>query len=332
VRIPITEAEAGARLDKLIVQKVPGLGRAGAKRLFAEGRVRVLAGGEGYGHRAAKGDVAVAGDGIELDLMASEAGSGAVPDPEAPLHLVLETAQLVVVDKPAGQATAPLDPGERGSVANALVARYPEMAGVGFSPREPGLCHRLDTGTSGLVLAARSEEAFTTLTTALKEGRLDKRYLVICAAEGLPESGSIDFPLAPHPKDRRRVYPCIHPRDVVRYAPRPATTTYQRLREHEGLALVEVRAPKAARHQIRAHFAAIDHPLLGDALYGGPPLPGVEASVAEGAEAGAAEGAEARETARHALHAHLIVWKGDKSVPAFTAESPLPPELARLLE
>jgi len=312
VRIPIPGAEAGARLDKLLVQKVPGLGRNGAKRLFAEGRVRVVSGERS--RKAAKGDVAAPGDVLEIDLEESVTGSSAVPDPEAPLHVLLETPQAVVVDKPAGQPTAPLDPGERGTVANALLARYPEMAGIGFSPREPGLCHRLDTGTSGLVLAARTQPAFAVLTTALKEGRLDKRYLVVCAAADLPESGTIDIPLAPHPKDRRRVYACVHPRDVARLAPRPATTSYEVIRQRGPWALVEVKAPKAARHQIRAHFAAIEHPIAGDALYGGPPLPGVEPG------------------ARHALHAHKIVWKGDATVPAFAVESPLPPELSVLVE
>ncbi len=317
MKITITDAQAGTRIDKLLVQAVPGLGRAGAKRLFEKGLVRLQTGGEGRARVASKGDVATAGDVLEVDIEVSNEGGAAVPDPEAPLTIVLERPDLLVAEKPAGQPTAPLNPGERGTLANALLARYPELAGIGFSPREPGLCHRLDTGTSGLVLAARTEQAFVTLSTALKEARLDKRYLVICSAADLPESGTIDFPLAPHPKDRRRVYPCIHPRDVVRYAPRPATTTYEKLREHEGLALVEVRAPKAARHQIRAHFAAIEHPLLGDTLYGGAPLPGTP---------------EGEESPRHALHAHLIVWKGDKTVPAFTAESPLPPDLARFLE
>ena len=316
MRIPITEADAGARLDKILVQKVPGLGRAGAKRLFAEGRVRLVSGG--LGRKASKGDIATPGESIELDLEETAQGSAAVPDPDAPLDVLLETAQVVIVNKPAGQPTAPLDPGERGTLANALLARYPEMAGIGFSPREPGLCHRLDTGTSGVVLAARTEAAFNTLTRALKEGRLDKRYLVICAALDLPESGTIDIPLAPHPKDRRRVYACTHERDVARLAPRPASTSYQKLREHGRWALVEVKAAKAARHQIRAHFAAIDHPLVGDLLYGGPPLP-----LAEGQEAG--------EGSRHALHAHRIMWKGDATVPAFAIESPLPEDLAALV-
>lgn len=312
MRIPVTAAEAGARLDKLLVQKVPGLGRADAKRLFDEKRVRVFAGGEGRGRLGAKGDVAAQGDVIELDLEEGTRGSAAVPDPEAPLDVLLETPDVVVIDKPAGQPTAPIDPGEKGAVANALVARYPETATIGYSPREPGICHRLDTGTSGLVLAARTQKAFDTLTRAIKEGRLDKRYLVICASKDLPETGTIDIPLAPHPKDRRRVYPCIHPRDVARYAPRPASSAYTVLRAEGPWALVEVKAPKAARHQIRAHFAAIDHPLAGDTLYGGPEAPGLGER-------------------RHALHAHHITWKGDADLPAFTIESPLPRELAALL-
>jgi 23S rRNA pseudouridine1911/1915/1917 synthase len=310
MKITITDAQAGTRIDKLLVQAVPGLGRAGAKRLFEKGRVRLQPGGEGRARVASKGDVAAAGDIVEVDIEASEAGGAAVPDPDAPLTVVLERPDLLVVEKPAGQPTAPLNPGERGTLANALVARYPELAGIGFSPREPGLIHRLDTETSGLVLVARTAEAFEVLTKALKEGRLDKRYLLVCDAPDLPESGSIEIPLAPHPKDKRRVYPCAHPRDVARYAPRPASTSYSLVRAAGELALVEARAPKALRHQIRAHFAAIDHPLAGDTLYGGRDVPGLS---------------------RHALHAHRIAWGGDAKVPAFSAMSPLPADIAALV-
>lgn len=311
MKVTITELDAGTRLDKLLVQRLPGLGRAGAKRLFAEGRVRVLgAGKSGAGRRASKGDVAAAGEVIEIDLDPAEAGGAAVPDPDAPLEVVLERDDLVVANKPAGVPTAPLDPGERGTLANALVARYPEMASIGFSPREPGLCHRLDTDTSGLVLAARTKDAFAALSVALREGRLDKRYLLICQIGDLPEMGSIEVPLAPHPKDRKRVYPCIHPRDVARYAPRPAATMYKRVRQSGLWALVEARAPKALRHQIRAHFAAVGHPLAGDVLYGGPAVEGLN---------------------RHALHAHYIGWGGNDTVPAFVVTSPLPADMTALI-
>ena len=317
MRIPILPEEAGARLDKLLVQKVPGLGRAGAKRLFAEGRVRIFSPGRDNPTRAAKGDVAGPADTIEIDVDESHPGIAAVPDPDAPLTVVLETDTVIVADKPSGQPTAPLNPGEKGTLANALLARYPELADVGFSSREPGLCHRLDTGTSGLVLAARTVHAFEILTRALKEGRLDKRYLVICDARDLPQAGTIEIPLASHPKDHRRVLACIHPRDVARLEPRPAITTYETVRVCGPWALVEARAPKAARHQIRAHFAALEHPLLGDTLYGGPPFP----TRSDGST-----------PSRHALHAHKIVWKGDTGVPAFAVTSPLPQELARVVE
>ena len=310
MRIAISTAEAGQRLDKLVAHRVPGLGRAGAKRLFTEGRVRVAASdAEGVpARRAAKGDVAAEGQVVVVEV--DETPAGAVPDPDAPLRVVLETERLLVLDKPAGMPTAPLQPAERGALANALLARFPEVASCGFSAREPGLCHRLDTDTSGLLLAARDPEAWEALVSALKAGLIDKRYLLVCAADGLPESGSIDIPLAPHPKDRRRVLACIHPRDVAREKPRPASTRFRVVRELEGgLALVEATAPRALRHQIRAHFAAIEHPLLGDTLYGGPEDPRI---------------------ARHALHAARISWGGDRLVPAFTVTSELPADLAAI--
>ncbi len=310
MKIEVTETLAGTRLDKLVVASVEGLGRAAAKRLFDEGKVRVLTAGHTRAHNGAKGDVAGLGDVLEIDIDAPKGGA-AVADPEAPLEIVLERDDVLIADKPAGQPTAPLAPGERGTLANALLARYPEIEGIGFSPREPGLVHRLDTETSGLVLAARTKVAFETLSHALKEGRIDKRYHLLCQGGDLPETGTIEIPLAPHPKDRRRVYPCVHPRDVARYAPRPAVTEYTRKRAVGDLWLVEARAPKASRHQIRAHFAAIGHPLAGDTLYGGPAVPGL---------------------ARHALHAASIAWPGDKTVPAFHAISPLPEDLRKIVE
>lgn len=307
MRISIDDSLAGTRLDKLLVDKVPGLGRAGAKRLFAEGKVRVYWSEEKW-RKGAKGDVAAEGETVVLELEEAES-TAAVAEPDAPLVIVFEDAHVLIADKPARQPTAPIDPGERGSLASALLGHYPDLAGVGFSAREPGLVHRLDTDTSGLVIAARTKAAFETLTRALKQARLDKRYLLLCSAEDLPETGTIDIPLAPHPKDRRRVYACTNERDVARYAPRPATTSYRVLGVRGDLALVEARAPKATRHQIRAHFAALGHPLAGDTLYGGASVAGLT---------------------RHALHAHYVAWSGDSSVPAFTATSPLPADMAAL--
>src|SRR5262249_163827 len=143
--ITIDDNHAGLRLDKVVALSL-GLGRGPVRRLFDEGRVRV-------GKRpGVKGDVLPAGAVVEVNLPegAEGAAAPAAAAPARPLVVLVETAEAVVIDKPAGQPSAPLRPGETGTVANALVGRYPEMAGVGFHPREPGLVHRLDTGTSGV--------------------------------------------------------------------------------------------------------------------------------------------------------------------------------------
>ena len=300
----------GARLDKVIAQLLPELSRARARRAIDLGAVRV------NGRRLPKGGTVATGDVVRIDV-AQVADTPAVPTPGAPLHVLLETASVVVVDKPAGQPTAPLRPGETGTLVNALLGRYPELIPapdgvvIGHSAREPGVIHRLDTETSGAVVVARSAAAFETLKAALRDGQLGKRYLLVCASEGLPDEGTIEFPLANHPKDQRRVYACIHPRDVMRYEPRPAVTGYRVLRRAGNWALVEASASKALRHQIRAHFAAIEHPLAGDELYGGPVI---------------------RALGRHALHASHVAWAGAGGVGAFSVDVPLPKEMAALLD
>jgi 23S rRNA pseudouridine1911/1915/1917 synthase len=306
----VTAPLHGARLDKAIAQLLPELSRARVKRAVELGAVRV------NGRRMAKGGTVSEGDKVRIDV-AQVADSPAVGSPGAALKIVLETAQVVVVDKPAGQATAPLRPGESGTLVNAILGRYPELVPfgpetfIGHSSREPGIIHRLDTETSGAVVVARTAEAFETLKVALKAGRLDKRYLLICAGQGLADEGTIEFPLANHPKDQRRVYACIHPRDVMRYEPRPASTRFRVLQRAGTWALVEVSVGKALRHQIRAHFAAIEHPLAGDELYGGPVI---------------------RALGRHALHAARVAYPGGDGVDAFDASVPLPKDMASLLE
>jgi 23S rRNA pseudouridine1911/1915/1917 synthase len=301
---------SGSRLDKAIAQLLPELSRARVKRAIELGAVRV------NGRRMAKGGTLAGGDAVRIDI-AQVVETPAVATLGAPLKVVLENEQVLVVDKPAGQATAPLRPGEIGTLVNAILGRFPELVPggpdvfIGHSSREPGIIHRLDTETSGAVVVARTAAVFETLKASLKAGRLDKQYLLVCSEQGLPDEGSIEFPLTNHPKDQRRVYACVHPRDVMRYEPRPACTRY-RVRERAGAwALVEVTVGKALRHQIRAHFAAIGHPLAGDELYGGHVI---------------------RALGRHALHAARVAYSGSEGVAAFDASVPLPKDIAVLLE
>ena len=198
----------GARLDKGIAQLLPELSRARVKRAIELGAVRV------NGRRMPKGGTLSEGDAVRIDV-AQVLDVPAVGSPGAPLKIVLETVHLVIVDKPAGQATAPIRPAEVGTLVNAVLGRFPELVPdgqdsfIGHSAREPGIIHRLDTETSGAVLVARTAAAFETLKAALRSGRLDKRYLLLCAGQGLPDEG-IDRVPPDQPSEGPAAGLCLH--------------------------------------------------------------------------------------------------------------------------
>lgn len=310
-RVTITAELAGERLDKVVVSAL-GVGRAAAKDLIERGAVRVVreGGDEARARRAKKGDVAEIGSVVLVDESeGQQKASETFPEPDASVafEVRLERADLVVVEKPAGVPSAPLRGGELGTLANGLAARFPETRELSH---EGGLVHRLDTGTSGLLVAARTAAAFEALRARMQAGRIQKRYLLVCAAADLPEVGTIDLPLASDPKNAKRVLPVVGGRVRTLGPGRPAVTEWRLVRVSGGRALVEARVAKATRHQIRAHFAAIEHPLAGDELYGGERVEGL---------------------GRHALHAAGIDWEGDRVVRAFSVESPLPSDLQALV-
>ena len=300
VKFTVGPEESGERLDRVLTRRLPGLGRKRAGQLFAAGAVR-----EGS-RRLRKGDAARAG--VEITVFGFEPDQAA-PEPGASLDVRLETPDVVVVNKPAGQPTVPLSNSERGTLANALLARYPEMRGFGYGPREPGLLHRLDTHTSGLLAAARRVSVFDRLRTALAGGAVDKEYLAVVAGEVGVAAGAVAIPLAHHPTDPRRVV--AQDAATVARALRPATTHFQVLQRHGNYTLLRISVSRAFRHQIRAHLAARGWPIVGDDLYGGSRDP--------------------RLGPRHALHASRIVWQGDTEVAAFDVHAPLPAEMRQLL-
>lgn len=291
--------EAGQRLDRWLVTKLPALGRRRATRLFEEGAVTV------DGRRVGKATLTTAGASVRLRVPAArEAG----PDTGMTLPTLLERSDVVVVDKPAGVPTVSRDANERGTVASWALGRYPELNDIGHERREPGLVHRLDTQTSGALVLARTAPAFDTLWGALSRGALAKRYLAIVDAGALEDPAVLETALAPHPRSSRRVV--VVPAEEARSG-RLFRSEFRPLRSRSGFTLLEVKVSRAYRHQIRAQLAWLGAPIVGDTLYGGREL--------------AALGV------RHALHAAQVTWEGDATVPAFDVHSPLPPELAELV-
>lgn len=263
--LEVGESDAGQRLDVTLARRVPSLSRGRARALIEAGGVRV------GGRLVRKSCVLSAGDRITIEALPGTRDFDCLPDPDLPLSVLLETDDFVVVDKPAGVPSHPLREGERGTLAGALVARYPEMRDVGYSRREPGIVHRLDTDTSGVMLAARNAESFRLLREQLQAGKIEKRYLARCVGV-VAAPQVIETPIANDPRDRRKVRACTDAREAKRLSAQPAATEVLASWPATHGSLVEVRANRARRHQIRVHLASIGHPLLGDTLYGGPRL------------------------------------------------------------
>jgi len=245
------------RIDKALARFYPAAGRRQLAQLFADGAVRV------NGRRASKGDRVAVGDTVELTR---EPVHGAAlrpaPDPDVPLVVLAERSELVAVAKPAGVPSQPLRAGELGTMANAIAFRFPECVAIGDDPRDGGLVHRLDIGTSGVLIAARTPEAHRALRAAFGAGMVVKHYLAI--TDGRPVAHECDAPLAQRGK-----------RAVVDLAEGlPAYTEITVEHTLPGHALVRCVARTGRMHQVRAHLAHVGAPLTGDALYGGAPLPG----------------------------------------------------------
>jgi 23S rRNA pseudouridine1911/1915/1917 synthase len=255
VTVTVEPGDEG-RVDKALARHFPDAGRKQLAELFEEGAVRVR------GKRAKKGDRVAAGDVIELSRTpVSRDALRPAPDPALVLDILLERPELIAVAKPAGVPSQPLRAGELGTIANALAARFPECAAIGSDPRDGGLVHRLDIGTSGVLLAARTPEAYAALRDAFANGQVEKQYLAITDAR--PVSRECDAPLV----QRGNHVAVDHTDGLAAYTSftvEHATATH---------ALVRCTAHSGRMHQVRAHLAHVGAPIAGDTLYGGKPLP-----------------------------------------------------------
>lgn len=245
------------RVDKAIAAHYPEAGRRQLSDLFDAGAIRVR------GKRAKKGDRVEVGDIIELERTpVSGDALRPVADPSIALELLVERPDWVAVNKPAGIPSQPLRAGELGTIANALAAGFPECAVIGDDPRDGGLVHRLDIGTSGVLIAARTPEAYARLRELFGSGQIEKQYLAL--TDQRPVSRECDAPLV----QRGNHVAVDHTDGLAAYTQfivERATSTH---------ALVRCIARTGRMHQVRAHLAHVGSPITGDAIYGGAALPG----------------------------------------------------------
>jgi 23S rRNA pseudouridine1911/1915/1917 synthase len=284
------------RLDTFLHRALGGSRRL-VRGLIEAGDVRV------NGRRAAKGTALRHGDRVTL----TDLPDAVAPEPEMALTVLHEEAELVAIDKPGGVPSHALDPRERGTAVAFVVARWPETRAVG-DRLAPGLVHRLDTGTSGVLVAARTPAAHARVRAALRARAVTKRYLAVVAGDASAMDGTTcRVPLGHDPRDRRRM--AAVGADVRRWE---AKTTIATLAAGAARSVVRATIRTGVTHQVRVHLALLGHPVLGDTLYGGPDA-----------------GLPAR---RHALHAEAITLphpRRDRTT--ITIEAPLPEDLRRLI-
>ena len=241
------------RLDVFLARCIPGLTRSRAQRLLRDGRIHV----DGETTRRASFRPAP-GAVVTVDLPpADEPGLIARP---MPLQVPYEDEHLLIVDKPAGLPVHPGPGHADDTLVNALLARNPDIAGVG-DPDRPGIVHRLDMDTSGLMLVALTLAAFDALSEAVRARTVRRGYTALVAGAVQPPEGIIDAPIGRHPRERMR--------QAVVETGRPARTRYEVQRRLEGATLLAVWLETGRMHQIRVHMASIGHPVLGDTVYGG---------------------------------------------------------------
>lgn len=261
------DGDASLRVDRFVANALPALGLVGARRLIAAGAVRV------DGRRAAKGLRLAPGQTVEIDDEASKEASNArasvpvFPDAASAARAPILYADdaLVAIAKPAGMPSHPLRSGELGTAANALVAHYPECAAASPDPREAGLANRLDTGTSGVLLAARRQEIWPRLRHALTAGDCEKVYLAEVAGATDSPSGIISGAIGRVGRRGDRV------RVGAGREPLLAETAWRVVDRRPTTSIIEARLHAGRAHQVRAHLAHLGHPIVGDPKYGGPP-------------------------------------------------------------
>jgi 23S rRNA pseudouridine1911/1915/1917 synthase len=291
------------RLDRYLVRTGMAASRRAADELIASGAVTV------NGRRLREGDLVSSDDAIEV--AASTIDDKAItPDDSLEIEILYEDAAVIVINKPGNIPCHPLRPGEVGTVMNTVVARFPEVAAAGPKSLEGGLVHRLDNGTSGALIIARTRAAHAVLHAAIRSGGVSRSYQALVAGK-LDRTLTLDAPIAHHAKNPKRM--TIGSADSVsrKRAGRPALSLVEPIRRSGKFTLVRISPRTGSRHQIRVHLANAGYPIVGDTLYGGPP-------------------SDALDSGRFCLHLGNVSFESPHGG-TVTIAAPLPAELQSLI-
>ncbi len=254
----LTAVESGERVDAWLAGQLPGMTRSAVQRLLENGSVTLNGAAVKKNYKVAAGDtfVVAAEPVLELPLIPQN----------IPLDVVFEDEDVIVVNKPRGMVVHPAPGHPAGTLVNALMYHCGDsLSGVGGAKR-PGIVHRIDKDTSGLIIAAKNDMAHLALSAQLADRSLSRVYEAVAAGNFREDSGTVDAPIGRHPNERKKMA-------VTSQNSRPAVTHWEVLARYRGYTHIRCKLETGRTHQIRVHMAYIGHPLLGDEVYGHARLP-----------------------------------------------------------
>ena len=298
----VGESQHGLRLDRALGELFTDYSRNFLANLVTEGRVRI------DGAPAAKPSQRVE-SGQRLEIEVPDAVPAGIVSQDLPLTVLYEDADVVVIDKPAGLVVHPAAGHADGTLVNALLFHVKDLSGVGGEIR-PGIVHRLDKDTSGVMIIAKHDAAHRRLTEVWNTQRVRKEYLALVYGTPPVERGTVDAPIGRDPRDRKRM--------AVVAGGRAAITDYEVAERLRYVSLVRCRLRTGRTHQIRVHMKHLGHPIVGDPLYSGPQWRGIPEKRVQKLLSS---------LGRQMLHAARITF-GD---PPITVEAPLPADFAAVL-
>lgn len=256
MRLSVAAADAGLRLDSYMSARLDGMSRSQAKRLIDQGHVSVVS--DGVSQTPKPSYEVRAGDDLEIRVPAPERTS--ISPEEIPLDVVYEDSSVIVINKQRGLVVHPAPGNRSGTLVNALLYHCADLAGIGGVQR-PGIVHRLDKDTSGLMVAAKDDESYASLADQISSRTAKREYVAIVHGVVEPNSGRIEAPIGRHPVHRKRMA-------VADRGGKPAVTHFEVVERGGAHTLVRCRLDTGRTHQIRVHLSYIGHPVLGDPVYG----------------------------------------------------------------
>lgn len=315
-RISVEDGE-GERLDAYLAARLEGLSRSAIQRLIDEGQVTVQGAVRPAKYKVQRGD--------DIIVQVPEARPAEVKPEELDFEILYQDQDIVVVNKPKGMATHPAPGSPAGTLVNALLARVKDLSGIGGVER-PGIVHRLDKDTSGVMVVAKNDIAHQNLSRQIQRRTAIRKYLALVWGEPKFVEALVDAPIGRHPKNRQRMAVI---KDTERHQAREAQTELRTLERYRGFALLEAKLLTGRTHQIRVHCSFIGHPVVGDSMYGG-----TKRAISSAYDRREREELEAllANLQGQALHAHELSFDHPTTGERITLRAPAPEDISELLD